>query len=558
MWLRTTSYGFRAEMVTQADTLVYRNREGSMSRDVGWEEHRPWYPWVRDHAALPAAAYRGLVKPDQIPLPALDPEIAVVIPVGPEHGRWVVDAVDSVDAQTFRLWECIVVNDSGAPLPRLPQWVRVIERPCEHCAGKGEWERRDESGEVTHGGACAECGGSGLGRFGGTAAARNAGIRAALAPLFLPLDADDYLQPDALTVMLHAHRADPRAPIVYSDFWDEKQPGEREIYETEDYDPRHLINRGIPWIVTSLTPVAYWREVGGFPEDVPWEDWAFALLCASRGYCHRRVAAPLVLYRKWTGRRREQNLAEKQENALRFRDWQVQHVETVGGELMACGSCPAGRSTTMMVGPMGGRSMAPAVTQPDGLVLVEYIGNKAGAVEYKSSVSGQNPYRFSATQRRKGVRPEDVEFFALNREFRVVPTEEIGIPSTAVQRGLSDPIVASGPPRPEAGRAQGESGLPRLAPPPAPEREEREPVGAAVAVMERPDLPANDLTRAVAELEGAPQENPEIRSLRRNNTRPQLDDMARELGHPDPSQFANAHDVAAFVVAMRANVAGSQ
>ena len=117
-WTRAVSYGFRPQMVTEADTLVYRNRAESMSRVEEKPNWTSWYPWAHDGVA-PAAV---LLEP-QVPVPSFEPVlISVVIPVGPGHEELVVDAVDSVDSQMFRLWECIVVNDSCGELPRLPSW----------------------------------------------------------------------------------------------------------------------------------------------------------------------------------------------------------------------------------------------------------------------------------------------------------------------------------------------------------------------------------------------------------------------------------------------------
>lgn len=547
LWLRATSYGFRAQKVSDADMLVYRNREGSMSRTVGWVNHRPWYPWTRDSSLLPAAAYRGpAITGDQVPFPALDPEIAVVIPVGPGHGRWVQDAVDSVDSQTFRRWECIVVNDSGEELPRLPSWVRVIEN-------RGGLYERHGAIRLPEGTAPVE-------RIGGVARARNLGVRVATAPLFLPLDADDYLQPHALELMLYAHVSDPNRPVVYSDFYDEKAPGVSEIYRCPDYNPRELLPRGLGRACTALTPVAYWRAVGGYDEAGPWEDWVFAIRLASKGYCERRVEEPLFTYRKWTGSRREENHAQREASkaAIMAKDFGI----PLGGELMACGSCPAGRGTTLapsIWAPPSARSLEAPPADINGMVLVEYTGQRAGAVTFKSSVPGQTEYSFSAFRRRSLVRADDAEYFAMNTDFRVVPSEEIAPLQKAVEQ--AGHLVASGPPRP-APRVEVEAGLPGFLGPSAPIEAPQPVAAAATAVMERPaDAPttlldsAHDASRAT--VKDAPPADPEVTALARKHTRAQLEEMAAGLGIANASTLGNIRALAEVIVRVQRAQAGA-
>lgn len=376
-WLRTTSYGFIAQMVTDADTLIYRNRADSMSAMQGWANHRSWYPWVNDRTLLPAAAIQEGKEPRYMPVAAFDPApVAVVIPVGPGHAPLLYDAVDSVDAQTMRNWECIVVNDTGEALPPLPSWVRVVQQ-------------------------------EGYARYGGAAAARNAGIASTTAPLFLPLDADDYLQPLAIQSMMDNYLSGPEPAVIYSDFW-EDPTGEMRIYQAPDYDPYALIRKGALHAVTALTPRRFWAEVGGYIEDVAWEDWAFALAVAGKGHCSRRVAMPLFVYRKHTGMRREQNMADFEHSK---RAIMQQDFGAIGGELLACSRCPSGRSTTSMGyaqhTALRGATMAP----PSGdAVLLRYTGDKAGDIPFTSRVDRRTVYRFSTNRPEGWVHKDDAEW----------------------------------------------------------------------------------------------------------------------------------------------------
>ncbi len=178
-WCRALSFGFRAEKATDMPTLRYHVRPDSMSHVVPEWKWQSWYPWGQIPELTPYAAVHA-TKPV---IPTHEkPLITVVIPVGPGHERLVLDAVDSLVAQTFVRWEAIVVNDTNGTLPWIHPFVKVIDTPKP---------------------------GS------GPAVARNLALREANASLFLPLDADDYLQPDALGLMYQVWSPDT---YVYSDW----------------------------------------------------------------------------------------------------------------------------------------------------------------------------------------------------------------------------------------------------------------------------------------------------------------------------------------------------
>lgn len=374
-WTRATSYGFRARMVTEADTLVYRDREDSMSRVEKLADWSNWYPWARQLTLPPA----GAALDPQPPVPSYEPVlISVVIPVGPGHEGLLVDALDSVDAQTFRFWECIVVNDTGAPLPWLPSWAREI---------------------ITTG-------------MVGVGAARNVGISQARAKLFVPLDSDDTLEPEALARLYEAQQE--YRGYVYSDWYDHKGDAGISVWKAPDYDAAKLISNGCLHAVTALYPVEGWREVGGFDETLPaWEDWDFQLRLANIELCGTRIPMPLFTYRKFTGQRREENFAnfERGKQAIlgRWGDYFEGRLILAG-----CGSCSKGG---------GGRIDAPAQTiqGPDAglppmdgagdLAIVEYVGRNESIMTFRAP-SGRE-YRFGAlpTERLKYVHKDDVEHF---------------------------------------------------------------------------------------------------------------------------------------------------
>jgi glycosyltransferase involved in cell wall biosynthesis len=373
LWTRAASAGMVPRKVTDAPTLLYRLRADSISRTMPNPKWSDWYPWSRQRALVPFGAP---VDPpagvSALPVPSCEPVlISVIIPVGRGHERLLVDALDSVEAQTFRQWECIVVNDTGAPLPWTPSWATVL---TTERAGSGP------------------------------AAARNLGLRASKGALFVPLDADDYLQPDALQVLYQTWQ--DTGGVVYSAWWDDFGDGQpRKVYQPPAYDAKLLTLKGCIHAVTALYPKSTWVDAGGFDEKMTnWEDWDFQLALASKGVCGTKIDAPLWTYRKATGRRREENQAqfERGKRAIlskwgRFWDGR----ET----LMACSSCPGGGGKKSY-GSANGGSMAllgggpDGGTAPEGAMLLEFLGPSPSVATYRGRVSGTQ-YRFGNNESHK-------------------------------------------------------------------------------------------------------------------------------------------------------------
>lgn len=405
LWVRLSSFGFRPEMVSSEDTLIYRNREGSMSRKQGGVDWIRWYSWSKIKTLTPA----GAVTRDQLPVASLDPIIiSVIIPLGPGHEPYVMDAIDSVGVQTFQSWECILINDTGKPLEfELPSWVRVLQT----------------NGKT------------------GPAHARNIGIEASRGRLFLPLDADDYLEPDALDFMYEAYRQ--TKSVIYTDFWQTGHDGKGlTIHKCDDYDPYLITGKsrmvdgerreGMMHSVTALTPKGAWQQIGGYDESIPaWEDWDFQISLGNIGVCSYRVPFPLFTYRKHTGFRRDQNydsFEQSKEGILR--KWRS--LWEGGKELMACGSCAAKRYN---VSPSTSQLIKTAMRPGEDAVLIAYNGEKTGAVQFKGQ--SRTVYWFGKGDI-KYVLAQDVPMFLAYDGFKIVePAEE---------ERREPVLVADGPP----------------------------------------------------------------------------------------------------------------
>jgi glycosyltransferase involved in cell wall biosynthesis len=418
-WTRVTSLGFVADKVTTRTTLIYRQMEGSMSRQEADWDWTAWFPWARRmdlvpfgvHEAPPAKINGGIAWP----VASYEPvKVAVIIPVGPGHEELLIDALDSLEAQTLRNWECIVANDTGAPL-RIPHsWAKVID----------------------------------VGPGAGPARARNLAIAVSTAPVFVPLDADDFLQPRALQAMLEAYRA--VGGVVYSQWYDDKG-GTQDLYDPPEYDAKLLVEKGAIHAVTALYPRKAWAQVGGFDEELShWEDWDFQLQMAAIGVCGTKLQEPLFTYRKTTGTRREENMrAFEQGKGAILSKWSP--VWDGRETLMACRGCGGGGGARMAPPPAVGAAAqrnAAALKPRDGYVVLRYTGRSAGTRVYRGKVSGTN-YRFGsdAAHRLKYVLEADLEGLLPLRDGGLPLFERVATTSgPLVEHQGGPPLAAPGPP----------------------------------------------------------------------------------------------------------------
>lgn len=280
LWFRMLAYGAGAKKVTKDRLFKYRLHPDQATKKERefWQRqiYHDWHPWVADEGH-PFASQLARPTRESHPVRNYDrPKVAIVIPVGPRHTVAVADALDSVEAQTYRYWEVIVVNDSGKELD-LRGWpyARLID-----LEGKGN----------------------------GPGFARNRGTEATKAPLVVYLDADDILQPmfveETLKVWLDA------GGWIYTDLFIYKDDGSSEVYKTPDFTPERLWRKGIA-AVTCLYPREAWETVGGFDEKIQHEDWEFHIKLTLAGYCGTRLSAPMVSYRHTTGTRRLEGIEKK-------------------------------------------------------------------------------------------------------------------------------------------------------------------------------------------------------------------------------------------------------
>lgn len=374
MWLRAGAYGFRAKKVTDAGLFLYSWLSGRVSGNKQHRmiDYRMWHPWTKDKKH----PFASLATPERFSHPVRQydqPVVSVVIPVGKGHEQVVISALDSLDAQDFRRWEAVVVWDNDADpsfILRTFPHIRFIETPNPKPHGAGY--------------------------------ARNRGVDIARAPLLMFLDADDWLVPEAISSMFSVWEQENS--IVYSDYvgkaeiddslksklekagrlldFDEKSRLAVIDYKAFDYDCERAQNQPdvdmYIWnLVTTLMPKLWHDEIGGFDETMKsWEDWDYYIRLARAGKCFVRIPERLVVYRFYSGNRRETGLHEYDELIKYMRS-------KTRGNTMPCGGC-GGRVANVSIKQAfrpntnaGGYGMV-SETRDDEIILCKYTHPNTG------------------------------------------------------------------------------------------------------------------------------------------------------------------------------------
>lgn len=431
-----TSRGFRAAKVTEETTLVYRMRGDSKSVQEGREhadrdgDWTAWYPWRTGaasgreglekytHGARPKSSLVPWSAQGPLPTPLRfwpvrhhqRPLVSVIIPVGPGHERYLPDALDSLQAQTFVDWEAVVVQDTGTMLAirdvlRHYPWARHVENNGKRGAGTS----------------------------------RNLGISDARAPLCLFLDADDVLVPTALEKMVNAYLSSG-GKYVYCDCQSPEDParldGAMQIHPSEDYDQQLWVASGYEpnmpgrHSVTALVETEKLREVKGFDEKMEyWEDWDLYMKLAVAGVCGVRIPEPLLIYRLETGARRKDALKQQQKLRALLRE---RYEPYALGERDMAGCCGGGRATmvqaqnTMHSYENNAASNA-FIPEPDKTeVRMRFVGEQRGAQSYAAQPTGRI-YRGGNNPFDKYVNadPRDVEHLVSMGVWQVVQQPEV-------------------------------------------------------------------------------------------------------------------------------------
>ena len=180
--------------------------------------------------------------------------VSIIVPCY-NQAQYLDEVLQSVLAQTYTSWECIIVND-GSP------------DNTEELAKK--WVEKDN-------------------RFiylykenGGLSSARNAGITIAKGEFILPLDADDKIAPNYIELAVTSFQKDTSLKVVYCKaerFGEEVGLWQLPFFSLFDLARNNMI------FCTAMYRKQDWELVGGYDEKMlyGWEDWEFYIAILKNG-----------------------------------------------------------------------------------------------------------------------------------------------------------------------------------------------------------------------------------------------------------------------------------
>lgn len=381
-YTRGLSVGFTAKKATDLPFFQYRDHGGGAHKTKVYKPIDTWHPWMRDHAYPLGAPSED--APDVRSYS--DPKVSVIIPVGPGHGQYLPDALDSLVGQTMRDWEVIVVDDTDSEgeidiSVRYP-FARGITLLSKHGPGY----------------------------------ARNQGIKLSHAPLVLFLDADDMLDPHALERMCQAY-AQSEGRYIYGDV---QYIGEADGLLASDYPeytealPRPTHNHAVTVLMATEDALKL-----KFDETLPvYEDNDFFMRAKIAGVHGRRIPVVTLHVRRLPDGRTVSNLGN-QAPIMAFLNNKYKEFKMGkccggnGAAIMAAKAAFAGVLPEQQQGlsirrTAKGNGSAPVVDNTLPVVRMEFIGLRSGAVTY-SGLKGRQ-YRGGNTAQHKyaNVHPDDV------------------------------------------------------------------------------------------------------------------------------------------------------
>lgn len=195
----------------------------------------------------------------------MNPIVSIILPCFNAH-RYLDRAIASARAQTLRDIEIIVVNDGSSDpetlvcLASLPPDVRVIHQ--ENC---------------------------------GLSGARNTGFREARGRFVVPLDCDDWLEPDFVVKALEALKGrDEENCFVFCQLALEGDLA-GVLVKNFNFFEQLFVNQ-LPYCM--LISKSLWQRVGGYDENMRlgYEDWEFNIRLGSFGAEATAIPEPLFHY----------------------------------------------------------------------------------------------------------------------------------------------------------------------------------------------------------------------------------------------------------------------
>lgn len=194
--------------------------------------------------------------------------ISIIVPCF-NQGRFLSEALESVLLQTYKTWECIIVNDGSSDDTESIATLYVA--------------RDDRFKYISK-------------LNGGLSSARNKGITNSTGEFILPLDADDVIGNEYLQLAMEAFLRNEELKLAYC--LAEKFGMENCPWHLKDYSyKRLLIDNCI--FCSAIFRKKSWDDAGGYDESLKqgWEDWDFWLKILDDTSEVHRIPKVLFYYR---------------------------------------------------------------------------------------------------------------------------------------------------------------------------------------------------------------------------------------------------------------------
>ncbi|SFS78606.1 glycosyltransferase family 2 protein [Lutibacter maritimus] len=224
--------------------------------------------------------------------------ISIIVPCY-NQAQFLDEALQSVLAQTYTNWECIIVNDGS------PDNTEEIALAWCYKYKRFKYIKTKNKG-VSH--------------------ARNTGIESAIGEYILPLDADDKIGAQYLELAIEAFKTDDSLKVVYCEA--EKFGDEIGYWNLEPYSFKKLCHRNVIFC-TALFKKRDWIFVGGYDESMylGWEDWDFWISILKNGGTVKRLSY-IGFYYRIKKESRSKNLNKNTEEKI-YKYLSLKHVEVL-------------------------------------------------------------------------------------------------------------------------------------------------------------------------------------------------------------------------------------
>jgi predicted O-linked N-acetylglucosamine transferase (SPINDLY family)/glycosyltransferase involved in cell wall biosynthesis len=215
------------------------------------------------------------------------PLISVIIACY-NHGEYLPEALASIVEQTYKNWECLIVDDGSTD-----QSVLIAEKLMDKYANYSiKLLRKAHSGVIE---------------------TRNLGLSQCVGQYILFVDADDRIHPNFLQESLEILQANTNIGFIYTDI---TEFGSRhQIVSHGDFQPAQFLQLNqVP--ITALFRREIYQQIGGFKKvmEAGWEDWEFWLSAYELGWQGYRLAKPYLYYRQHQAGSRLQIFSSSQHN----------------------------------------------------------------------------------------------------------------------------------------------------------------------------------------------------------------------------------------------------